>query len=711
MSQGSHELAIARTRDPISLVKQRSLEDFADRLDSSKIVRGILRRVWIILLSAIVFALIFGYLSHRLASRFVASSYLLYEEDTSRRVAGLFPLTRISQASAMEMVTLPTNLNAVRSILGLELSEKELRSMVTVVPPPADSNLLNIKVTADSPSLAIDLANTLASVVVKSTKDYAKRQLNNAQDYYKGLIESLQQRLSERTKEITQFQREHTSFEFGSTGSIAVRSFADLEQRRQGAVESYNSQLIEYENLRREADRIPDQIVRYAAVESPLRQRLAQAELNLLEAKTRYAIENPKIKTLEEEIAQLKKLLQEPSQQEAKNSTNPNAEYEKNPVKENLNLELLTLRGKLRSAQKLKEDIEDQLRQQSKALDTLPEEQVAYNRLLDSREQLDAELKQSTVVLKTIEALMSVGKSGVEVYQVADRAMPNESLLIRILPLLGLFLGAGVGFFVALMIELADRRLRTAKEIEAFYNMPCLTTIPEFRFFSRTSGEIQLQYFIRTLEERLERFTSSLASFSIAILSSVHGEGKSTLVYFLTRYYQELRKRCVVIEADGASRVDDRNEVRASRSLEDYLREEASVEEIVSSGAIDRIQSVKDPHLKELLKGERMHRLLTDLKQYYEVILIDVPGIVEADYAANFAEAADISLFLVGSSKVPANIIETSLHELERHDVRPVGIVLNRVLRIYLDDVRIQAETKRTKVGIFSRIASWIRRK
>lgn len=698
-------------REKVALVKATSLDDLAERLDFRRLLNGILRRFWLIVLFSVLTALVFGYFSHRLASRFVANTYLLFEEDTRKSATETFPLTQITKASAVDMVTLPTNLNAVRAILGLELTERQLAKMISVEPPSPDSNLIVVSVTADSPSLAVDIANTLASVVVKNTKDYAKRQLNNAYEYYKNQSDSLHDKLAEKVKEISEFQKQHSTFEFGSSGLVAVKALSDLEQRHQSAIEAYNSHLIQYENLRREAARIPDQIVKYSEVDNPLKQQLAQAELTLLATRTRYAPENPKVKSLEEEISQLKKLLQEPSQQQANNSSNPNAEYTKNPVKEQLNLELLDLRGKLRSAQKLREDIEDELAKRSKEMVNLPDEQVAFSRLLTTRAQQEAEIARAESLLKTVEALMSLGKSGLELYQTADKAQPNESILIELLPLLGFVLGAGLGFFVALAVELSDHRLRTAREVDAHYTVPCLTTIPEFRFFSRSVGERQLQYFIRAIEEHIEQFTTDKAQFSIAVLSSVKGEGKSTLAYFLGRYYQDLKKRCLLIEFDGPSpgaAVKDKSVVKP---LEDYLQGRSDMNAIILRGTIDRIQGSNDPHMKELLKNNRMRQLLDELKTQYDVILMDVPGIIEADYAANIAMFADVSLFVIGSNRTPKDTVELSLKDLELHQVQPIGIVLNRSLRVYIDDVRIQKEAKRARVGIFTRLGIWFGKK
>lgn len=689
------------------VLKERSLEDFAERLDFGKILRGILRRLWVIILCALLFALASSYLAHRLSKRFVSSAYLLYEEDTSKSVAGVFPLTRISKASAVEMVLLPSNLNAVRSILGLQLTEKQLAKLIEVVPPTNDSNLINIRVTADSPSLAIDIANTLAGVVVKNTKEYTKRQLNTAYEYYKTQGNEIRDKLSGKIKEISQFQKDHASFEFGADGSVAVRSFAELEQRRQAALESYNSQVIQYENLRREAERIPDQIVKYTEIENPLRQRLIQAEFSLIEAKTRYAPENPRVKTIEDEVSQLKQRLKEPGQQQAVTNGNPNAnaEYQKNPLKEQLNLELLNLRGKLRSAQKLKEDIEAELAKQSQALHTLPEEQGAFNRLLNSRDQLQQELAQSQVVLTNLEAMTSAGKSGIEIYQNAEKSQPNDSLFVQLLPLLGFLFGSACGTFLVLAIELGDKHLRTIKEVESLYSPPCLTVIPEFRFFSQNNGEKQFQYFIRVIEEEMEHHVKE-PRFSLAIISSQKGEGKSTLVFFLTRYLQQLGKRCLVIEGDASTPIEPKTE----KSLEDYLNGKASLEAIIRHQKIDSIKATGASDMKELLKNEKLKELLKELKSTYDIILIDCPGVIESNYAANLAAYADHSLFVVASTLVPRSIVDLSLKELDHHHVKPMGIILNRALRIYIDDVRINTEVKRTKIGLITRLKHWMRK-
>ena len=288
------------------LVKDYNIEDFTSRLDFHRIWRGVLRRVWLIILVAIVTTGAFGLLAHHLSKGFVADAYLMYEMDSSKLLPNGFPLAHFTITSATEVITLPENLGAVRAILGLEYTEKQLEKMVTVTPPVGDSNLLDIQVVADTPSVAMDIANTLAQVVVKNAQEFAKRQLKVAYDYFRKQADGLRDKLDADSKEVTAFRSKNKFLELSPEGSLSIKGLLDLQARLAQANETFNGSLIEYENLRREAAKLPDTVARASLGDSPAQRMLAQAELSLLDARSRYAAENPKIKMLEAQVEELR---------------------------------------------------------------------------------------------------------------------------------------------------------------------------------------------------------------------------------------------------------------------------------------------------------------------------------------------------------------------------------------------------------------------
>ena len=99
--------------------------------------------------------------------------------------------------------------------------------------------------------------------------------------------------------------------------------------------------------------------------------------------------------------------------------------------------------------------------------------------------------------------------------------------------------------------------------------------------------------------------------------------------------------------------------------------------------------------MKELIKSTKMGELLRTLKQNFDIIIIDSPGVINEDYTLNLAACSDFCLFIVGSGVVEKHFIDESLQVLDDSGIRPLGIVLNRVLPFYIDD-----ERTKLKLGI-----------
>ena len=695
-------------QDTMPIVRQGGVEDLARRMDPVKIYRGVLRRIWLVILFSVVCALGFGYIGQQLSGSHTAEAYVIFEKDAPKQLLGGYPLGHFTMASAVEMITLPSHLNAVRSILGLELDEQQLLGMIEVLPPLSDSNLINITVTADNPSLAVDIANTLASVVVKNAQDFTKRQLKVAYDYYRNQVDTLQDKIAEKVGEISEFRKDHSFFEVNPEGAIAVRGLVDLEQRMAKARAEYNGLLVQYENLRREVTKLPDQVVRYSQEDSPLQRRLTQAELALLEARTRYAAKNPKVKALEAEVDELRRMIQEP--QQASERATAYQQYEKNPLKEQLNIELVNLRGRLRSAQRLKEDLEQQVEKQQGQLKDLPSEQMAYSRLVTEKLRYEDELQNTEQVMKAAEMMLKVGKGELDLYLNASKASPSSSFIVDLLPLLGFLVGAFAGLSLAAFVEVIDPKIRTSREANKTYNIPTILTIPEMTLLSKGNAERRLRFFVSYLQEALERRLGEQDSISFALTSSQAGEGKSTLCYLLARYYQRLNHSVVYVQFDPEKNPYFEDLSTPERSIEAYLRGNATLDEVIMEGDLPRLCTFDDPDMKELIKASRMAELMEQLGERYDVVVVDAPGIIQHDYALNVMEYVDESLFIIGSNKVTRKFVNASLEEADFHGVWPMGIVLNRALKIFIDDVRIQQETRRNRVGLLTRLKSLLQK-
>lgn len=664
-------------------------------IDVKKIRRGILRHIPLIILSACIFALIGGYFSYRLLHTYKAQAVLIYQERVPKSFEQQYQVLHLTLPSAIEMITLSSQLRTVKSILGLDLSVEDLQGMVQVKIPMRESNLITIAVNSDDPQLAVDIANTLANVSVKHARELNRKQWQAAYAYFKNQEEVLNNKLQDQMRSIADFRKQYRFIGMDVMGISSLSSLREAEDKLQKAKLDYQQMLVEYENLNREYAKIPDQLQR-PLMESSMQTRMAQLEMNLLDAKSHYAPENPKVKALEYQLSELQKIAKEEN-----GSSGTEKYYEPGPLKEKLNLELIGLQAKLSSTLKLKEEMEDIVHLAKEKASTSTDEQVKFANLLNRKEAVETDIKENEIMKRAVDIVLHLGKGDLEVYQAAETAKPrDESLLVDLLPTVGFLFGALFGMIIAAFIEIFDRKIRTANQVEAEYHLPCLVTIPESHRMRREGGMLN---FIRALSDRILLQKSSF--HSLIITSSIEGEGKSLIAAQLAQYYKRIGKRVVLVELDYRPSKYF-GELAAGGKIEDFLRGKCSVEELVIRGDVDRLTTGYDSHMKELIQKEPLSQLWSYLNQQYELIIVDAPGIISEEYAVNIASLGDCCLYVIGSNKVTKNYIDQGLEILKIYGIQPVGIVLNRVKSIYVDDLRVksqqQSNIKRKGMKIFN---------
>lgn len=693
-----------------TLFKESEGEDFSQRYDTKKLYLGIQRHLLAIVLSIILWTLLGALGTWYFLTHYRAESVVLYQQDLPKTLPGGVSMNNLSLSTALDLITLPTHFQAVKAILGLNLSPREIEKMVEVPVPRSNSHLIRIIAKSDNPNLAVDIVNTLAKIAVKSSIDFNQKQLQAQLDNFKNQLDQVNQKLFKELKEIEEFKKSHQYFEMTADYSSLVNQILNARAKLQTATLRYNGLVIEYENLKRESVNIPGETELrggYRGVsgpsENPIVNRVYNLEAALAEAKAKYAPNNPKIKVLEDELNSLK----EQMKGYKKGESGAAAPFtEPNPNKESLSIELMRMQGKVRSAQKAKQDLAEDLAKMEKEMENLPSEQITFSRLLDAKKITEEQVQFLTKALETIQLMINVPKGGLELYQLAEKAKKlKDSWWVPLLPLLGAIFGLIFGLFTAIALEMTDRKIWTPKQVELAYDIPTLTLIPELSHLNKKNSEKKTLFFIRDLAEHLEHLESEAFSkidnhngikgITLTFTSSTSGEGKSFLSHHLSLYYQRLRKKVLLIEFDP--RPNNYSEGNAPMPLEPILKGEKKWKDLVFKGKPDRLNlGLEEPFMKELLKTRQMNELMNDIKKEYELIIVDAPGIIDKDFSVNLASMSDLCVFVIGSSIVNRSVVNQSLRGLFRFGVKPNAIVLNRVLPVYIEDEKIKQEIKRT---------------
>jgi len=677
------------------LFKERDPEDLLGRYDKRKLIIGLQKHFLVILSCILVFGFLGATTSYKFLSKYKAEAVVLYQEDERQRdLKGVFTLTNLSLDTVMESITLPKNIEAVKSILGLDLSVPQITGMIQIPRPSRKSSFVKIICSGDNPNLVVDIANTLAKVAVKKSENFTKKQLKLALDNFTREIDVIGNDLSHRMQNIEKFKQQNHFFEMKADNPIILNQVTQARDQFQKADLEYKGLLVEYQNLKRKTEALPDEVaVELSEVKDhPLQPRITSLETSLAEARARYAAENPKIKILETELTDLL------GRVEANAAILGGYQrHEKNPMKRELELELLRLQGKVRSAQKVKQDIAVTASALEKKLQKLPAQQVALAQLLQTKDIIEEKLKFVNDAAEMAQLMINLPKGNVELFQLVDHADPyKDKWWVPLLPIFGMIFGFGVGISIALFLEMTDSKIRTSKEIDLGYNIPCILEIPEMRLLSFQNSEKKLRYFLRKLATHLHEIASrKIDPLTISFTSSTYGEGKTTIAYHLARYFTQVEKKVLFISLDYHE--NPYYDELAPKGIEDYLKGEASLQEILIPGEPSIIAlHHQDQGMKELLQSSKAKELWKHLKSEYDVIIIDGPGMIQEDYAPELSAFADISLFVISGSFVKRSVVEQNLLELDAFGTRPTGLILNQIPTIYVNDETYKLRNKRS---------------
>ena len=699
MNDGQKEVRTDPTQSPFlqsnPFQREEEEEDFSHRYDTRKILLGIQRHLGTIA-TCIVLCTVLGiiamwYYTHH----YQAEAVVIFQEDLPKELPGGITMNNLSLATSMDLITLPTNFQAVKAVLGLTLPTKDLEEMVFVPQPHYDSHLIRILTKADNPNLAMDISNALAKIAVKNSQDFNQRQLQAELENFRGQLAQTTLQLTAEQKEIQDFKTNHQYFEMTADYTTLLTQLVETRNELQNANLRYNSLQVEYENLKNEEKNMGLGFDSRDTYFDPLQTRINTLETNLAEAKARYAPANPKVKILEDELGNLL--------EKAKKSGEEG---------ERISPELVRMQGKVRSAQKMKQDLSQAVESLEKQMETLPAEQLAFAKLLHASKMTQEEAQFLAKSADSIQLMLNVPKGSLDLYHLADKAKPlKDSWIVKILPLIGLIGGFFLGILVAAFKEMSDSKLRTPKQIEISYDIPFYTQIPNIEGLNKDNCTEKLLYFTRTLAERIDRKISSLTPLNIGrvitITSSTAGEGKSCLAHLIAQYYQIIGNKVLLLEMDA--RENSFSEPSPATPLEAFLETDRWHDYIIKNFP-DHIKAWgDDPYMKEVVKSRAMGRFINHLKNEYDLVIIDAPGIIEEHYAANLAALGDLCIFIIGSDSTDKDIVDESLRELSYVGVKPCGLILNKVLPVYINDTKIKQEITRPTVSFWKKLFFWLK--
>lgn len=190
----------------------------------------------------------------------------------------------------------------------------------------------------------------------------------------------------------------------------------------------------------------------------------------------------------------------------------------------------------------------------------------------------------------------------------------------------------------------------------------------------------------RTLRTNID-FSAIDEKLQVIMLTSAGpGEGKSTTVTNLAVAYAQADRKVLIIDADLRKPTMHHTFVKSNRiGLTTVLAGQVSPAGAIMETHIDHLHLLTSgpipPNPSEILSSKRMGSLLEELRQSYDVLIIDTPPALAVTDAQVVAPRCDGVLMVIHAGKVTREAAVKVKQSLEHVKARLLGVVLNNVDR------------------------------
>jgi capsular exopolysaccharide synthesis family protein len=355
---------------------------------------------------------------------------------------------------------------------------------------------------------------------------------------------------------------------------------------------------------------------------------------------------------------------------------------------------LSRLKQEVAACQSRLDDLSEALAEQRKLAQELNSKSVQYAMLDAERQRAERICDILDSRIKEIDITEDAGALNIGLLEAARPAArpckPQRAQTMGVATALGLLLGIGL----ALLREWMDHRLRSAEEVVEALGLPVLGVLPRMsarRAAARRGRVVHLEPTSRAAEAYRTVRTAvyfgapDLETRTVAVTSPDQGDGKSTLVANLGAAMAQAGQAVIVLDAD--LRKPNQHKIfeleDGGVGVTDILAGSASMEEAIQPAGIDGLQVLPcgkiPPNPSEMLNSQAFARLLSELAQRYDRVLVDGPPVLGLADARILGATCDAALLVLHAEKSRRRPSQRAVESLLSVGTRILGVVVNGV--------------------------------
>jgi len=328
---------------------------------------------------------------------------------------------------------------------------------------------------------------------------------------------------------------------------------------------------------------------------------------------------------------------------------------------------------------------------------------------LDTAKQLYSTLLTR---MQEVNVLASVDKKG-DARQINEAAVPIMPIAPRkeLIVLMAFMASLALGVALAVGIELMDSGFRSVHQLEQQTGVAALGMVP-----FQSTGRLRRSHkpwlnvvdkpnsayseALRTIRTGIALSSADHPQRTVVVTSSVPGEGKTTTALSLAAASAASGARTLIIDCDMRQPSLHKNlSVENEAGLAEFLSGQRDLEDLVQvepkTGLYYVLAGKRPPSPTDLLGSLRMRRLLQQLGDAFDLVVLDSPPVLAVSDALLLVRQTDTTIFVVRWEKTRRDVAMTGVKMVYEAGARLSGIVLSQV------DLRRHAQYDYTDSGVY----------
>lgn len=346
--------------------------------------------------------------------------------------------------------------------------------------------------------------------------------------------------------------------------------------------------------------------------------------------------------------------------------------------------------------------LHDQIRELNKEIES-------ERQRIPSRGTADLELKRlqrylgtysqsfNEILNKIVETNISVAGTTPNFRVIAKAVPPNDAIspVKQQIYLLALGAGAALSLLIVAIRYLQQNQITELKEIERLTRVPVLGVVPfegkqrktkeRFYFLAILKNpKSGLSEAIRSIRTNLEFISSFSEKRVISVTSTTSGEGKTFMALNLAAVIGLSELKVVLLDLDlRKPKVHLAFEVDNSKGISSLLIKRNSLEECIRHSEIGNLDFITagppPPNPSELLMSEAFDEFLVQLKEKYDVIVLDTPPVGLVTDGVVVMRKVDIPIYIVRADYTKRAFAQVVNRLAANKHFNKLSIVLNGV--------------------------------